>query len=301
MGRGSTAEVRIALRRRSVACWTIVHFRLAGPRPLLRSRRLLAPDCSGEFVIDARALSFATPLELTAMTALAHSHAAEGERMRLLLPDEPAVTSYLERMDLLNRLPDQCKSNRRVPARGRADRSHSLLEITPVRSPHDGELAGERVFGIVRGNLGDRLGKLAFKVVGELIDNAVSHGRSETGSFVAAQVYPRQRRLEFAVCDTGVGVLEHLKGNPLHRDLERDQEALFRALQPGVTGEREDRGNGLPDLLDMAGGAGLTRLLIRSGDGSLDAFRGVPGPTTRIGSVPDPVKGTWAWLRVRFP
>lgn len=279
----------------------IVHFRLAGPRPLLRSRQLLAPDSPGEFVVDTRLLSFATPLELTAITALAHSHAAEGERVRLLLPDDPAVVTYLERMDLLSRLPDQCKSDRLVRARGRADRSGSLLEITPIRSPHEGAVAGERVFGVVRASLGDRLGKLAFKVVGELIDNAASHGKSKTGSFVAAQVYPRQRRLEFAVCDTGIGILEHLKGNPLHQDLERDQEALARALEPGVTGEPEYRGNGLPDLLDMAGSAGLTRLLIRSGDGSLNAVRGVPGPTTRTRPVPDLVKGTWAWLRVTFP
>jgi hypothetical protein len=279
----------------------IVQFKLAGPRPLLCSQRLLAPDSPGEFVVDARSLSFATPLELTAITALTHSHAAEGEQVRLLLPEDPAVTSYLERMDLLNRLPDRCTSNRPVRARGRADRSDSLLEITPVKNPDDGGMAGERVFGVVRANLGDHLGKLAFRVVGELIDNAASHGKSEAGSFVAAQIYPKRRQLEFAVCDTGIGILEHLKGNPLHQDLDRDHEALARALKPGVTGEREDRGNGLPDLLDMAGNAGPTRLLIRSGDGSLNAVRGVPGPTTQTGPVPDLVKGTWAWLRVTFP
>lgn len=278
-----------------------MYLRLAGSQPLLSSRRLLEPDFPGELVVDARELDFATPLDLTAITALAHSHVVQGDRVRLLLPNDLGVASYLERMDLLNRLPYRCEFDRTVRAKARADRSDSLLEITPVKSTTEGAAASARVFGVARANLGDHLGALTLRVVGELIDNAASHGRSETGSFVAVQIYPSARRLEFAVCDTGVGILEHLKGNPAHQDLNRDHEALTRALEPGVSGEREARGNGLPDLLKMAGGAGRTRLVIRSGNGLLSTNSGVENPSTRSDSVPDSVKGTWAWLRVMFP
>ncbi|XVQ11116.1 hypothetical protein ACQP1W_00620 [Spirillospora sp. CA-255316] len=278
-----------------------VHLRLAGRQPFLSSRRLATADFPGQCVIAARELSFVTPLDLTAITALAHSRAAGGDRVRLLLPGDPRVTSYLERMDLMNRLPGRCELDRTVRAKGRADRSDSLLEITPVTSTAEGAVASERVFSVARANLGEQLGALTVRVVGELIDNAASHGASETGSFAAAQIYLLQRRLEFAVCDTGVGVLEHLRRNPTHLDLNLDHEALTRALQPGASGEREVRGNGLPDLLQMAGDAGRTRLVLRSGNGLLHTTSGVDNPSARSGPVPDKVKGTWAWLRVTFP
>ena len=52
-------------------------------------------------------------------------------------------------------------------------------------------------------------------------------------------------------------------------------QALRAALQPGVTGTSERRGNGLPDLLSTASGFGGQPLL-RSGDGYAQVMAASP-------------------------
>ena len=110
-----------------------------------------------------------------------------------------------------------------------------------------------------------------FAAMGELIDNAIDHGASGEGAFVAAQVYSGatsgRRGLEVAICDTGVGVLAHLRRNPKHADIPDSADALKQAFIPGVSGTTEDRGNGLSDLLSFLQFGGLARVHLRSGDG----------------------------------
>jgi hypothetical protein len=73
--------------------------------------------------------------------------------------------------------------------------------------------------------------------------------------------------MEFAVRETGVGVLAHLRRNPQHHDLTSATTALEGALAPGVTGIDEVRGNGLHDLFKISRDGRYSRLVLRSGDG----------------------------------
>lgn len=287
-----------------LACWYAVLLELAGRHPLLRGALRLRDRSRPELVIDARRLEFASPLDLAAVVALAHSRAASGAQVVMLMPENPSVTSYLQRMDLFKQLPERTRTDRPAPPEERNDHSTRLLEVTRLTETASDEV-NQKIGVVAIAHLGRRFGRQAFTGLGELIDNAVSHGASDLGAFIAAQAYSGKttgrRRLEVSVCDTGVGVLEHLRRNPEHADVADSVQALKRALSPRVSGTGEDRGNGLPDVLNKDRDTAVTSLILRSGRGVVLAshYREHTLTTYRHTSVP--VTGTWAWLRVSFP
>jgi hypothetical protein len=137
----------------------------------------------------------------------------------------------------------------------------------------------------------------AAKMLGELLDNAVTHAESGTGAFAAAQVYVQRGDLELAVADCGIGVRSHLSRNPDFRNLTAPQ-ALKSALQPGVSGTSESRGNGLSDLLRSASDYGGT-MLLRSDDGYGQVTTANLNHAAFI--TAEAVQGTWAWVRIGLP
>lgn len=46
----------------------------------------------------------------------------------------------------------------------------------------------------------------------ELFNNAVQHGRSQTGVFVCGQYYPNANKMRFALCDLGIGIKDNVSG-----------------------------------------------------------------------------------------
>ncbi|WP_436776497.1 hypothetical protein [Yinghuangia sp. YIM S09857] len=277
---------------------------LTGRHPLLRGNLHLQDRSHPELVIDARLLEFASPLDLAAVAALTHTHAAGGEDVVILLPERRGVASYLQRMDLLKHLPERAHAEGALPLEVRNDHSANLLEVTRLSAAAVGEV-NQRIGFVATTHLGRRFGRQAFTGLGELIDNAVSHGASALGAFIAAQAYSGKttgrRRLEVSVCDTGVGVLDHLRSNPQHSDLADTVQALERALSPRVSGTGEDRGNGLPDVLRGSKETAITSLILRSGNGAVMASQYREHAFTAYQRTPDWVTGTWAWLRVSFP
>lgn len=273
---------------------------LAERWPLLRRLRM-TESAAGCLVLDARLLTFASPLDLAAIVALARSAGASGDKVRLITPRDHNVTSYLERLDVIRNLPAGADVVGELVGGARADLADSLLEVTHLTPECVAPLLDRlgRMFVRQYGSLGRRY----FAGVGELIDNAISHGWSSQGAFVAAQFYTGvtsgRRGIEFAVCDTGIGVRAHLRRNSANEVPVDDVAALKTALRPGVTGTQEKRGHGLNDLWRAVPEAGFARLQLRSGKG----LAGIVGhgdlrrrrcSTDEVG-----VAGTWASLRVR--
>jgi hypothetical protein len=275
---------------------------LAGRWPLLRRELKVRQLDEGWVVLDARRLRFACPLDLAGMVALAWI--AADVRVALVSPCDAGVASYLQRMDVLRQLPAGCEVDGQLPDGPRTDRSHALLEVCQVSADtvesvvaRSGRMIAAHYDSGVRGPL--------FRGVGELIDNAASHGVSPTGAFMAAQAYTGKASgrpgLEFAVCDTGIGVLAHLRRNPSYRHLPGDRSALVEALKPGVTGTTDPRGYGLHDLLQITRGSGIARLVLRSGTGIANVVAHRAGQVITPAASTPAVPGTWAWLRVRYP
>lgn len=277
---------------------------LAGRLPLLRRDVRITAGDQGQVVLDARRLLFASPLDLAAISALARIGVAGQSRVMLQLPTDPGVASYLQRMDVLHMLPPEVEIHGTPPPERRSDCSKVLIEVSPLFPGTVQELV-TRIGELAATYFSDRVAGLVFRSAGELIDNAVSHGDSSHGAYRSAQAYTgttsKRPGFEFAVCDTGVGVLNHLRGNPSYADIPDSARALARAIQPGVTGTGELRGYGLADLLKITHGGGIGRLVLRSGDGIASIALRHGGRREAFAPTSLAVAGTWAWLRVRFP
>lgn len=277
---------------------------LAGRQPLLRRDVRVSAAKEGRLVLDARRLVFASPLDLAAVVALAHAAVAEGSSVAFILPLDIGAASYLQRMDVIRRLPAGTEIQGSPPPEQRTDCSGVLLEVSPLL-PSTAQDLVTRLGRLAAAQFDNRVAGLVFRGSGELIDNAVSHGKSRYGAFVSAQAYTgvtsRRPGFEFAVCDTGIGVLAHLRRNPSYRGIPDAQSALARAIQPGVTGTSELRGYGLADLLEITHGGGVGRLVLRSGNGIASVALRPHDRREAFAAASPPITGTWAWLRVRFP
>jgi hypothetical protein len=183
-----------------------------------------------------------------------------------------------------------------APAVRRADRTDVLLEVRRICGPADAERFAVDVYQLAQRHTSDSSAAAGAKMLGELLDNAITHAASPVGVYAAAQVHHRGGDLELAVADAGIGIRSHLARNPRFRNLTA-AEALGAALRPGVTGTSERRGNGLPDLLSTASGFG-GQLLLRSDDGYAQVMA---ASSDRKFAPAGQVPGTWAWVHVRLP
>lgn len=279
---------------------------LSGGTPLAGGAFLSGED-PGALVIDATALEFACPLDLAGIVAWAHWAASTSVPMpvTLKMPRDQGMASYLQRMDVLRHMPSRTQIVGLVPPDARSDRSGSLLEVTALNPKNVDDLAeriGPLIMGFYRAD--KAAGAAVVRACGELMGNAASHGASDRGAFVAAQLHTGTTtdspRLEFAVCDTGIGVMEHLRQNASYSHYTQDKRAIARAMKPGVTGSPDDgRGNGLSDVIEHTRRFGEVDFQIRSGKGEV-RVHGTPGRHTESPfDRPDQTAGTWAWLTHR--
>ena len=277
---------------------------MTGEKPLLAAA-LLSGSGSDSLIIDATKLAFASPLDLAGIIATAHWADRGAIRVTLCMPHDVAVAAYLRRMNVLALLP------RRALIRGghrnvTSDFRGVLMEVTRLDEHNvDGltELLGPRVRAFYADSSAET-GAAVFRACSELMANATEHGASPDGAYVAAQAYSGLstgvRRLEFAICDAGRGVMDHLRQNPKYEYLARDELAIAKAMQAGVSGVSDERGNGLVDAIDDLRRHGQTLLQIRSGRGEVRAEGGPATYLKRAQSRPDQTSGTWAWLAHRL-
>ncbi|MGW4211728.1 hypothetical protein ACWEIJ_27305 [Lentzea sp. NPDC004789] len=277
---------------------------LIGDKPLATAAMLNYVTSPGVLVIDARKIGFVCPLDLAGVLAIAHWASAAAIPVIFRLPREPDTASYLQRMDVLRRMPPRTQIVGRSASEKRVDLGHRLLEVSPLTRATVDDLA-EKVGYLITAFYPPSVGPALVRACNELLDNAVEHGASDEGAFIAAQAYTgattRQPRLELAVCDNGMGVLQHLRQNPLHQHLNTDVHALEEAMKHGVTGTSDTRGNGLGDLIDSGQKHGKIRFHIRSGAGEITVTACEQSRTVSRSPRPDQTRGTWAWLSHELP
>lgn len=237
--------------------------------------------------------------------ATAHWAASDSIRVTLRLPRDPDVASYLQRMGVLRHMPSQRRIVGHVPHNARADPRKRFMEVTALNQRNVNDLS-ERLGPLVTSFYEDRsAGAAVFRACSELISNATEHGKSEHGAFIAAQLHTGSTtegaRLEFAVCDTGIGVMNHLRQNPKYDYLTRDELAIAKAIQAGVSGITKDRrGHGLSDVIEHTRHYGRLAFQIRSGKGEVRVTGTPSSYVPHELSRQDQTSGTWAWLTHRL-
>ena len=276
---------------------TVSQLTIAGVSPLLRGNVPLAsPVPSG---LDLSALTWATPFDVAAIGALWLGLEALGSSPTLVLPVDPMVRAYLVDMGLDGYLPGDWGAG------GGSTVEPPWLPLTRVRSADAwDDLQGE-LWPIARQALGDYdLTRRTLDILGELVDNAATHGRSSVGTLVCAQRYTGTTSglppgIWLGIADAGIGIPAHLRRNPKYAAIQADEQLIGLARRKWVTGTTDRRGWGLVEVFENAAAAGPSRVIIRSGRGEGD-FRLRPSgrPFARYRSLRRPVPGTWIHVRV---
>jgi hypothetical protein len=100
------------------------------------------------------------------------------------------------------------------------------------------------------------------------------------------------------VADSGVGVPNHLRGNPEYSGVEDDAEAILRALRPGVSGTRDRRGYGFFDILREMSEVGKGELLIVAGSAVVSVPFGSLRGRKRRRALRTSIRGSWIQVRL---
>ena len=272
-----------------------VRIRLGSNEPLHFPYMSIEETDEADVIFDAAHLLFTSPLDLAALTSWASALRAEDRSVLLVLPHQTSALNYLVRMNVILHL-DRVGVlfDRAAPSIQRNDQSRVLIEVRCVADPSDAEAFSQVALDLLRQHISGRDARVAYKILGELLDNATTHAKSPTGVFACAQVY--RHELELAVADAGIGIQAHLSRNPKYR-LADEVDALEYALMPGVSGTSEPRGNGLPDLVDMTCRYG-GRVLLRSQAGHALVTTVNNRREFQSGT---PIPGTCAAVRIGIP
>lgn len=204
---------------------------------------------SGPVVIDLSEASWADPVVIAGVAAVAQRAKVDQREVTFNTPLNPDAQGYLSRMRLGQAL-DALGVVHRLPAVNERDQKGNLLELRTFSNEHDGERLAEMVY--------DRVGEMSgidkqvleplHAAITELAINTTYHAGVDHG-YAVAQTYKRKGLIKFCVADAGVGLKESLERNgSLHPD--DDAHALDMAVLRQHSGTDDaHRGYGLPEVV----------------------------------------------------
>lgn len=270
---------------------------LGGRAPLLVSNPVPWP-LKADTTFDLAGLSFVTPFDLIGLAVLVGAARTEAE-LTVAPPVDPNVCAYLQRMDLFTVLGGRIRVHPDLPEEGPREPNRALIELHRLEHPDDIDDLSREFWPRLRSRLPQEVCANLFEILGELVDNAATHGASPVGSFIAAQYYSgatssMPEGMWIGVGDAGIGIRSHLAGNPRHRGLPSDVAAIRLAVQKWVTGTADRRGWGLVKVLEAAGESAPGIVVIRSGRGEGRFYVGPTGTrTARYRHLAHQTPGTW--------
>ena len=221
---------------------------------------------SGAARLDLARIGFVDAYALTGLACFVASAARDGLPVRVVLPEEPDVRSWLSRMhlgDVLEAFDVHVEGE--LPRVAEHDRRDALIELQRFRDAHGSDRLASFIWERLQGGADGEVVNQLFEATGELGANVVEHAGSPSGGFVAAQRYKAgtaDERIIVAVGDAGIGIRESLR--PRYGDMT-DDAAIRRAVQWHVSRVPEEgRGQGRPGVVDGVRGLDGT-IWIRSG------------------------------------
>jgi hypothetical protein len=256
----------------------------------------------GAVVLDLTDVSFVDPFFLLRLRGFIDWHCFNGHEVRVTCPRRPSVRSYLARMHLSKDLPDICECDLEILEPDA--KSAVLIPIRRLRSAGESEELEQELGALYTAHFTGGLARLAepfTATVGEICDNATTHGRSAVGAaYVAAQRYSHSRCV-LVIGDLGVGVPTHMRKAFPH--LTDDGDAIREATKEGLSGTGDpQRGVGYQYVIDALKTSEVPygELRIWSGNGRfrVEAFGGRQG-RRRAWTVEHSTVGTWARLELR--
>lgn len=255
---------------------------------LIELKNTIVASEESKIVIDASRLRYIDPAGLCVLTVLANQlgHLDIELELRGLAQQ---MAQYLERMDLFRNcsiggapsftgarresegrfVELQCLDAIRDAAEAAPKLARTLVgKIDDVRlDTRPDEMTGRSEVDLIEGPLN--------YVLGELVENALTHakGRGFAGAraWIAAQYYPKSKKVRLAVVDDGCGFLESLRGHDALKE-QSHAAAIEAALEPRVSRNRE-LGAGR-DSVNQGVGLTVTRQIAMTSGGFMTLFSG---------------------------
>lgn len=272
----------------------------AGTRAAWGEWMILSETSAEAVILDLSELRSADPLFLARMRAFIDWHSSLGCEVQVVCPQLAGIRNYLERMHLARDLPDRCTCD--LGTIGPDDRSDVLIPIRRLASAADSDELEQELSDLYLAHFTGVLSVLAeafTRTVGEISDNATTHGRSNVGmTYVAAQRYAHKRCV-LAIGDLGVGIPEHMRGR---HAIDDDGDAIRIATKEGISGVNDPmRGMGFQYVIDGLKDERISRgeLRVWSGNGRfrVEAQSGLQ-ERRRAWTVDEATVGTWVRLEL---
>jgi len=225
-------------------------------------------------MVDFSHFDFMHPWDIGLISLLAIKHQATVGDGNIVLPRNANLRSYLKRMHFHTFLRELGCAHSAALFDSILISEHEnmgLQEILHCRYLDDfsARLAHfERMFKNF--GLGEEDAHRALIIVGEFGNNVFDHNLGNwptnfSGSLIAAQNYPRLKRIEMIVADAGVGFLGSLQN--AFPDLQTDIAAIKKGLEGNTGRIGEKRGNGLKTIQQWTIGNFHGVITIHSGSG----------------------------------
>lgn len=132
---------------------------------------------------------------------------------------------------------------------------------------HHGEIIekeSSRIVNVLTRQSDCKVSETLTYAIREILRNVVEHGDT-SHIWVAAQYWPTKNRVEIAILDEGIGLLNSLRRNP-KLIVRNNKDAVFLALQPGVSGiEKSKRKKSDGDWVNSGYGLYMTSALCQLG------------------------------------
>lgn len=220
-----------------------------GPANINTWHHLLRDDASPDLTVNLTACSFLEPYALVGLACLTESYVSAGRAVNFLGPTRPSTANYLDRMDLGGHL-DRLGVRHNLPAVRRTSRPLDLLELQRFVD----EDAADDLVALLDQRLAPTLrpgqSQAFLEALSEVAQNAPQHAGAECG-FFAAQVYPADNQIAFAIGDAGCGIRASFDGTQYET---RDDADAIRLATTRYVSRYEDqlRGQGLYFTVDRA-------------------------------------------------
>ncbi len=182
-----------------------------GVNPLWGEGIALHDEYPAEIVLDLGAIEFIDPITLIRLRGLIDLTCTAGCTVAIISPRCTVMRSYLEWMRLGADLPTSCTSD--LQTLDSPESSKVLIPVTRLGSTTDVVELERMLEDLYLAYFEGPLALLAdafTRTIGEISDNATTHGRSSFGgAYVAAQRYSNKRCV-IAVGDLGIGIAAHM-------------------------------------------------------------------------------------------
>ena len=194
-----------------------------------------------DIVLDFTSCAAAFAGPMLAVCSQISAFRCDGVDTRLVLPSSERLNRLFINANWANFID---------PANFKKSSFRGLRQIptTQFNNTEEQTTAVNSILDIILGSLtGFSRGDLAAIewALNEITDNVINHSESRVGGFVQLSTFQRdRRRVEYVVCDAGIGIPRTLR--QAKPELTSDSDALDQAIREGVTkNSSTNQGNGL--------------------------------------------------------